>query len=54
MWEDRGIPAGLDYRFSLAGYDDAVESWDEEVTRLAAENRVPGRDQVLYSPDGDD
>lgn len=53
MWGDRGIPAGMDYRFGLTGYDDAVESWDEEVTRLAAENRVPERDPVLYDPDSD-
>ena len=42
-----------DVRFDLAGYDDAVESWDEEVARLAAENGVPERDPVLYDPDSD-
>ena len=54
MWGDRGISAGMDYRFGLTGYDDAVESWEEEVARLAAEDGFPGRDQVLYGPDGDD
>lgn len=43
-----------DVRFDLTGYDDAVESWEEEVARLEAEDGIPGRDQVLYSPDGDD
>lgn len=38
-----------DVRFDLAGYDDAVESWDEEVTRLG----VPERDPVLYDPNSD-
>lgn len=34
MWGDRGIPAGMDYRFGLTGYDDAVESWEEYLARI--------------------
>ena len=43
-----------DVRFDLAGYDDAVESWEEEVARLAAEDGVPGWYQVLHGPGGAD
>lgn len=43
-----------DVRFDLTGYDDAVESWEEEVARLAAEDGVPGWCQVLCDSDGTD